>query len=425
MTAARRPTVVDLYSGAGGLSLGMEQAGFDVLGAVELDPVHSLVHKYNFPRTALLVEDMKKVSADRLLQLAETGWDLHGKTDPFPGLDAIVGGPPCQGFSVGGVRDPYDSRNSQIDEFVRLVVECRPRAFCLENVAGLLEPRFEVQRQKVTRKLRRAGYRLDGWETWNDAQDFGVPQRRRRVFLVGSLDRTPPNISAFVRGAAVTVAEAFKGLPELDTYPILLHDDEAPWREGERLIDEAALGPYAAELSGVSTPADKLGYVRTWTSELITGSRITTHSADTVARFKDLEVGTVDTRSRLYRLKNSGVAPTLRAGSGPERGSHTSPRPIHPSQPRVITVREAARLHGYPDWFRFHTTNWHGHRQVGNSVPPPLAYAAGNALLAGLDVDGLQAQSGWSLGNPAWLRQSNRSATILLAESDSTPTLEK
>jgi DNA (cytosine-5)-methyltransferase 1 len=93
----------------------------------------------------------------------------------------------------------------------------------------------------------------------------------------------------------------------------------------------------------------------------------------------------VEPVSRLYRLHPDGLANTLRAGAGTERGAFTSPRPIHPKHPRVVTVREAARLHSFPDWFGFHATKWHGFRQIGNAVPPLLGRAVGSALMHALN----------------------------------------
>ena len=98
--------------------------------------------------------------------------------------------------------------------------------------------------------------------------------------------------------------------------------------------------------------------------------------------------------SRFLRLHPEGICNTLRAGTASDRGAHTSPRPIHPKLARVITVREAARLHGYPDWFRFHATKWHGFRQIGNSVPPPLARAVAASLLT---ADGVSPVEGRTL----------------------------
>ncbi len=383
---AVRPTVIDLYAGAGGMSLGMEQAGFDVLSGVEFDAVHAAVHKYNFPLSDILCADLSATSASDLLASAARGWSLHHPSVPFPGhVDVVVGGPPCQGFSVGGVREADDARNNQLLRFVRLVAQLRPRAFCLENVAGLLERTFDRVRELALAELLAAGYAVTGFDAPVNAKDFGVPQSRRRVLVMGVLGSEPAQPLAGL-GSMVTVGDALRGLPDLVRYRRLLHDDEAQWKPGHRVVDLAVLGTYSATLSGLVRDPEDHSYRRVFDDSLITSSRRTVHTAKTVLRFARTAPGTSEKVSRLFRLDEGQVARTIRAGTGSDRGSHTSPRPIHPTKNRVITVREAARLHGYPDWFRFHTTNWHGHREVGNSVPPPLARAAGRALLDALGM---------------------------------------
>jgi DNA (cytosine-5)-methyltransferase 1 len=99
------------------------------------------------------------------------------------------------------------------------------------------------------------------------------------------------------------------------------------------------------------------------------------HSRSTIQRFRRIAVGTRDPISRFFRLEKDGLCPTQRAGTGPDRGSFMAPRSIHPTFPRCICLREAARLHSFPDWFEFHCAKWHGFMQVGNSVPPRLAWA--------------------------------------------------
>ncbi|MGL5825954.1 MAG: DNA cytosine methyltransferase [Nocardioides sp.] len=410
-----RPTVIDLYAGAGGLSLGMEQAGFDVLVAAELDPVHALVHRYNFPRCEIVCDDLSMVTGRQLLSRAARGWALHHPGSRFLGtVDAVVGGPPCQGFSVGGIRDPNDARNDQLLHFVRLVTEIRPSVFCLENVAGLLESTFDDVRGAALSLLEEAGYSLSGAESWVDAQDFGVPQTRRRVLVLGALgDQGPPQLRP--SSSSPKVADALMGLPDPALYRALLDNDEAAWAEGERPVRVAEIGRYAATLAGLRRDRDDYSHPRSWAPGLITGSRRTAHHERTVQRFARTSQGAVEKSSRLYRLDPGAVAHTLRAGTGSDRGSHTSPRPIHPVKNRVVTVREAARLHGYPDWFRFHTTNWHGHRQIGNSVPPPLGRAAGEALLAALVRAPVAPGDRVALGDPKWLRMPMREARDALA----------
>jgi DNA (cytosine-5)-methyltransferase 1 len=114
---------------------------------------------------------------------------------------------------------------------------------------------------------------------------------------------------------------------------------------------------------------------------MLTASMRTVHTDISRRRFGDTREGEVEPISRFFKLSRNGVCNTLRAGTDSARGAFTSPRPIHYAFSRCITVREMARLHGYPDWFRFHVTKWHGARQIGNSVPPPLARAVAGAII--------------------------------------------
>jgi len=113
----------------------------------------------------------------------------------------------------------------------------------------------------------------------------------------------------------------------------------------------------------------------------------TEHTALSKRRFKQTAWGKTEPVSRFLKLDPDGICNTLRAGTGSDRGAFTSPRPIHPHAPRCITVREAARLHSYPDWFRFHGTKWHGFRQIGNSVPPRLGRAVAAEVMRSMGIE--------------------------------------
>ncbi len=380
------------------------------MAAVEYDPVHAATHKFNFPYCNVLCRDVANLSADALLQAAEEGFRGLYPRRKWPGyVDALIGGPPCQGFSAGGKREEDDKRNQLLLHFVRLVEEIKPRVFCLENVAGLLETRFDSLREEAVRRLRVAGYHVSGTDGQINSLNFGVPQSRRRVIILGSRgDCCPEGLRP--SAIEITVEEAFEGLPSPGSYPKLLGDDESELLEVDYQRRSLIDNPYARQLAGLEpVPGDK-SRPRHWDPTIITGSRRTVHAPATIERFASTSPGTVEPKSRLYRLPLRGPSRTLRAGTGSERGAHTSPRPIHPVEDRVITVREAARLHGYPDWFRFHTTNWHGHRQVGNSVPPPLARAAAISLLRALNCKPVALRASISLGATTLLRLSSLEA---------------
>ena len=417
-----RPVAVDLFAGAGGMSLGFEQAGFDVVAAVEYDPVHAATHAFNFPQSEVLCRDASKLSAADVLKAAERGFKRLHPGLPWPGrLDALIGGPPCQGFSSGGKREQGDERNDLLLHFVRLVEELKPRTFCLENVAGLLEEKFRDMREEAFDRLKRAGYALSGTDKPVNSLNFAVPQSRRRVIVLGVLGEHAPARPLAIEGE-ISVKEAFDGLPSPGGYVGLLESDEVELRPEDIERRSSTVSTYARRLAGIdTTPGDK-SRPRLWEPSQLTGFRRTTHTDDTVKRFAATALGAVEPKSRLYRLPLDGPSRTLRAGTGSERGSHTSPRPIHPSEDRVITVREAARLHGYPDWFRFHTTNWHGHRQVGNSVPPPLARAAAVALLGSLKHSPVALRAAVPLGDVSLLALSRTQAkSVVDAQVDELP----
>lgn len=388
---AGRPLVVDLFAGAGGLSLGFEQAGYDVVAAVELDPIHSAVHEFNFPYSTTFCRNATTVTGDEIRSYSALGSrELH----------AVVGGAPCQGFSLIGKRALDDPRNALLCEFARIVLELQPRYFVLENVAGLTVGDHRKLLDEVIEVFEQGGYKVLTPYKVLQAAEFGTPQSRRRLFLLGARHDVPlpsypdpTHVARKVRGdppvasilpRSPSVWEAIGDLPEADAYPELLEGDSVLAK-----FDEPSV--YAAALRGlVRSPLD-LSRSRPFDEKLLTSSARTVHTTRSIERFAATPPGRTEAVSRFLRLHPDGVSNTLRAGTASDRGAHTSPRPIHPTAPRVITVREAARLHGYPDWFRFHITKWHGFRQIGNSVPPPLAKAVAIRLLR---ADGVKPQLG-------------------------------
>ena len=169
---------------------------------------------------------------------------------------------------------------------------------------------------------------------------------------------------------------------------------------------------YARVLRGLAEDPGDFSYPREWNAKRLTSSMRTDHTPLSQRRFKATECGKVEPVSRFLKLDPDGICNTLRAGTGSDRGAFTSPRPIHPHVPRCITVREAARLHSYPDWFRFHATKWHGFRQIGNSVPPLLARAVASALMQAMRVEPKRPRKTLELGAESllWLTMSEAAA---------------
>jgi DNA (cytosine-5)-methyltransferase 1 len=364
-----RPTVVDLFSGVGGLSLGFEQAGFDVVAAVEIDPIHAAAHKYNFPECTVIPKSISDVSGDEIKEAAS------GRP-----IDVIVGGAPCQGFSLIGQRALDDPRNSLVKDYIRLVSELRPRFFVFENVKGLTVGKHKKFLQEIVDDLTESGYSITlPWKVLN-AKDYGVPQSRERLFLMGSLDpETVPTYPA-PNNSLVTCKEAIGDLPDIDSFSELLESDKVRFD----LYCEGSI--YSREMRCTNSSAWHYSYKRKWNREYLTASLRTSHSLISRNRFASTEPGQVEPISRFFKLSEDGVSNTLRAGTDSARGAFTSPRPIHYRHARCVTVREMARLHGFPDWFRFHATKWHGARQIGNAVPPPLVRSIAAEILNVMEI---------------------------------------
>jgi DNA (cytosine-5)-methyltransferase 1 len=389
---AKRPLVVDLFAGAGGLSLGFEQAGYEVAAAVELDPVHAAVHEYNFPYSATMCRSVVGLTGDEIRRAAGIG---------SRSINAVIGGAPCQGFSMMGKRALDDPRNLLVSEFARIVLELQPRFFVLENVAGLTVGDHRKFLDEIVQEFEGSYLVLMPYRVLQ-AAEFGVPQSRKRLFLIGAQEGVPlPSYPAPITGAgsmkgmpreselplSPTVWDAIGDLPDADDYDELFDGDAVLAEFGEP-------SDYAAALRGLRRDPTDFSHTREFDAKLLTSSMRTVHTELSRARFAATAPGSTEDVSRFLRLHPEGICNTLRAGTASDRGAHTSPRPIHPKLSRVITVREAARLHGYPDWFRLHATKWHGFRQIGNSVPPPLARAVAASLLA---ADGIIPTKGRTL----------------------------
>jgi len=357
-----RPVAVDLFAGAGGLSLGFQQAGFDVRAAVEYDPIHCAVHEFNFPNCSTICRSVTEIDGEYIRSHSSIG-----RAD----ITAVIGGAPCQGFSLIGYRALDDPRNKLVSHYVRLVKELEPKYFVFENVKGLTIGDHKKFLHEVIDEFKRIGYDVVEPYRVLNALWFGVPQDRERLFIVGARKGTllpsypdpthqPDRAIRDIRKLPLTptVWEALGDLPEAEEYEELLERDWVEAKFGRP-------GEYAKTLSMANGKR----------TLILTSSLRTVHTAESRKRFSHTPHGCVEEISRFLKLDPAGYCNTLRAGTASDRGAFTSPRPIHPYIPRCITVREAARLHSYPDWFRFHVTKWHGFRQVGNSVPPLLARA--------------------------------------------------
>lgn len=357
--------IIDVFCGAGGMSLGACRAGFTLAGAIDVSPRALAVHSANFPKSKHIEADVADLRGDYLL----ASLNLR-KGD----LDGLVGGSPCQGFSTMGHRHPDDARNSLFRQFFRMVEELRPRFYVAENVPGILDDTFADIRASALSTIPSDYTVLP--PLMLKASDFGAATSRLRVFFMGYLrddvdGLCAENFAPAEEKAFVDVGTALRGLPKR------IDPDWQTEEDGWHRLTSSPPGDFGRKTDSVIPvgAGNAVAIRRLREDRLVSGCQGTRHTREVVKRFTALEPGQVDEVSRATRLSLKGLCPTLRSGTGPERGSFQALRPIHPTEPRVITPREAARLQGFPDWFLFDATKWHSFRLIGNSVSPLLAEA--------------------------------------------------
>lgn len=358
------------------MSLGLEAAGFDVIGSVEIDPVHALVHEVNFPYGATLCQDIAKVTKADLFDAIKSKTKGHD----IPEIDVMAGGPPCQGFSMMGKRNLEDPRNRLVFEYVRLLREIQPKYFIFENVQGLGSGQHKAFLTELLSKLQSVGYEVLEPRIM-DAASYGVPQHRKRLILLGYRKDVPP-----IDYPEPTHGESLKGLKKFVT----VHQAIADLSSQPIFTDiDTGLAPLKSQTQFVKTLNYEFRHChrRIVDRERLWGHLGSNHRADIQARFQQAPAGKKEPISRLFKLDAQGLANTLRAGTPCNKGSFTAPRPIHYSQHRCISIREAARLHTFPDWFQLHRKVWHGFREIGNAVAPLLAKAIGDRLMTALEIN--------------------------------------
>ncbi len=365
-------TAVDLFCGAGGISCGLERAGFKILAGIDNESAYLQSFESNFPNAVSLPHDLSQISAVEVM--AAIGIRKGS-------LDLLAGGPPCQGFSKNVPRkNRYleDPKNQLVAAFLRFAEACMPRFILMENVAEMQKGFSGAYTDLLLETLQSKHLGYNVTHCVLDAPEFGVPQRRRRAFFLASRDgeplafpapthsKTKDNSDLFAAEAPVTVWEAFGDLPALKhgtgvspcAYPTEPQNGFQKWaRQGSETI-----------YNHVARKLQPIQFERLSSLEPGQGLRdLPEH-----LRVKSGYSGAYG------RLTKSMIAPTItrwvfHPGSG---------RFGHPVEPRVITVREAARLQAFPDTFQFAGTYIQQSHQVGNAVPPLLAEKIGLALAA-------------------------------------------
>jgi len=320
----KKPLAIDLFCGCGGLTLGLRQAGFRVIGAVDNDPFAVETYKSNHPGVRVWECDIRDLPA------AEVAHALHLETGD---LHLLAGCPPCQGFSsmrtLNGKRQIEDPQNDLVFEFLRFVDGLRPRAIMMENVPGLAkDERFQVMLSKLEGLGYSVGHRI------RNAADFGVPQRRRRLIMLAGKNGVLP--FAAPDPNRKTVRESIGGLPAPGDSGDPLHD--LPENRSERITNLIKRIP------------------KDGGSRLDLGEEAQLPCHSDFDGFKDV----------YGRMAWNAVAPTITTGCfNPSKG-----RFLHPEEDRAITMREAALLQSFPKPYRFPMRR-------GKSA---IAYLIGNAL---------------------------------------------
>ncbi|MGQ1356511.1 DNA cytosine methyltransferase [Acinetobacter baumannii] len=355
-----KPTLVDLFCGCGGFGLGAELAGFHSVAAIDIDKTLQSAYKNNFPETKVINKDLSKINKNEWKKILG---DIE--------IDGVIGGPPCQGYSRMGAGDINDPRRKLLEEFFRHINLLKPKFFIMENVEGLMDKNNRPQLEKAISIVDKR-YKILA-PIIIDASKCGAPTTRKRVIVIGydPIRMSEIQTEQFIfNEPIVTVEDAISDIPP----PIKQSKDDQDYGYSE-YRHTTKLSEYAKAMR--SSPPINLG-TNSAKLELsfgrVSGLFDTIHTDKVRKRYQDTPQGRTDPISKSKKLAWDGFCPTLRAGTGSDKGGHQAVRPLHPDEGRVITVREAARLQGFPDWFTFHPTKWHSFRMIGNSVSPIVSH---------------------------------------------------
>lgn len=347
-----KPTVIDLFAGVGGLSLGFEMAGFEVALANEFDPSIAEAYKKNRPGTKMIVEDITKLPVD------ETFGPYEGK------VTAVIGGPPCQGFSQKGSRKSInDPRNFLFRYYFEVVKRVKPKYFVIENVPNLLTTERGYFKDEIVELFSGIGYVVSCGVLC--AADFGVPQDRHRTCILGKLGATEPVSLPKPNGTHTTVWDAISDLSYLESGE---GAEEQGYRNAPQSNYQRMLRAGSDELCNhIATRHSKITLERLEMIAPECGKEMLPEEHHT----KSIYSGT------WCRMKKDGIAKTITTRyDTPSSGEFT-----HPYLNRAITTREAARIQSFPDTFHFYGSKSSQMKQVGNAVPPLLGKAIAERIL--------------------------------------------
>jgi DNA (cytosine-5)-methyltransferase 1 len=358
------PVAVDLFAGAGGLSLGFKLAGFSVGFAVERDAAAAATYHHNHPDTVLFEADIQHLDPAGCVREAS-----FRRTD----IDAVICGLPCQGFSESNrrTRNLRNPRNHLYTEFLRFVTTIRPPFVVVENVAGMRTMARGTVIRKIVESCEEMGYAMTTFEL--NAADFGVPQFRRRLFLVGTTGEplVPPEPTHGIPTRPyVTVRQAIHDLP------ILRSGDKS---DSKRYRLVRALSYYQEWTRGDISQYESVG-----------GNRVTKNNGVVLERFRHVRAGQNWEAIPAHLMENHRNRSLCHTGyyyrlrwEEPSKvvGNFRKNMLIHPSQNRTLSVREAARLQSFPDRYDFLGAMHVQQQQVADAVPPLLAKAVAELLV--------------------------------------------
>lgn len=348
-----RPRFLDLFCGIGGLSLGLTRAGMVPLGGIDAWPDALATFRLNHPGVPSLCADVAQLAVGRI----EEALGLNAAD-----VDVIAGGPPCQGFSTVGKRDADDSRNHLWRSFHRLVAQIRPRYVLIENVEGLAVMAQGGVRQRIIEEFAAVGYRMKA--RLLRAADFGVPQLRKRMFFLGWRDgEGEPHFPIPTTDVPVSVAEAIFDLP-----PLGPGESRSAYERPPTTAYQAARRKGCSTLHNHQAANHPAHLVEVLRHVPDGGNRKSIPAALQPAS------GFHNSYARLASWK-----PAIAVTSNMRKPS--SARATHPTQHRGLTVREGLRLQSFDDDFVVLGTRTSQYLQVGNAVPPLLAFAVGAALV--------------------------------------------
>jgi DNA (cytosine-5)-methyltransferase 1 len=343
--------VIDLFAGCGGFSCGFQKAGFNILIAVEFEKMIATSYLANHKNTQMIIDDIKNVDNKNIFSIGDA--------------DIIIGGPPCQGFSMAGARIRggfiEDPRNYLFKHYFNIVKIVQPKIFILENVKGILTLKNGDIINEIKKSFEHIGYKIQ-YKVIR-VRDFGIPQARERVIIIGSLydfnldieiEKTINNISKIDKKffLSTTVSDAISNLPK-------------PTEDG--IVENLT---YVSNYQKFLSAKDNTTYnhIATKHNDIAT-NRIKKIQINENYTVLDENIKSVHSGS-YGRLDPNGIAPTITTRFDTPSGGKF----IHPIEDRTITPREAARIQSFPDDFVFHGTKTNICKQIGNAVPPKLAY---------------------------------------------------